>query len=589
MRGRLAQRPPPESHSSATQVIAAPIPSRSPFRPARGRARMARAALSYVLLVALARGVLFFLGAWLTARPESPGSQYLGDLLVAADIVSGALLIVAIMAWLAWVAWTSRLEDNARALGAGAGGVGPRGAIIWWLIPVANLVMPCGQLIGLDRRLTAPGRRSHEVLIAAWWIGLLLAMASVVATSGLLLLHVARLEGAATYAAIGAASLVACVGALLALRVVSAVQSGEDQRAGEGHAPWQTVPGGQSATTGATYAPGVASPVLSGGVAPPGPPASMPYGPAAYGAQAYGSAPAFDGAPPYAPPTVAPPTYAPPTYALPGPDAAPIAPPPGSFMVPVAAPAIAAPDHPRRRVAWLLVAALAALVIAVVAAALIPLNPLGGGSGIGPGASRTAGATTGSGRASPTVAAVVPTVAPPTALGAGGSPGSVTSPGTGTPSAAAPTPLTGDAAVQYLLAHTSSGDGTCAEATAASRPPGSIAAITCQPAGTDLDTLVYSAYGTPAEAQHVVEAARIAAGLAVGSGDCFSAKEGESDYSTNGLPRGRVVCALIGTGATARSEITWYDSTLSIVGEATAPGASFADVCHWWATESGPS
>lgn len=575
-------------------MIAAPAPSRSPFRPARHRARVARAALSYVLLIALARGVLFFLGAWLTARPESPGSQYLGDLLVAADIVSGALLIVAIMAWLAWVAWTSRLEDNARVPGAGAGGVGPRGAIIWWLIPVANLVMPCGQLIGLDRRLTAPGRRSHEVLIAAWWICLLLAVTSVVATSGLLLLHVPRLDGAATYAAIGAASLVACAGALLALRVVSAVQSGEDQWAGEGHAPWQTGPGGQTATTGATSAPGMASPVPSGGVAPPGPPGPLPYGPAPYGATNYGSVPAVDGVPPYAPPTVAPPAhappaYAPPIYAPPGPDAAAVAPPPGSFMVPVAAPAIATPEHPRRRVAWLLVAALAALVIAGVAGVLIPLNPLGGGSATGPGASRTAGVTTGSSRASPTVAAVVPTGAPPTALVAGGSPGSVSSPGTGTPSAAAPTPLTGDAAVQYLLAHTSSGDGTCAEATAASRPPGSIAAITCQPADTGIDTLVYSAYGTPAEAQHVVEAARIAAGLAVGSGNCFAAKEGESDYSTNGLPRGRVVCALIGTGATARSEITWYDSTLSIVGEATAPGASFADVCHWWATESGPS
>ena len=77
-----------------------------------------RAALGYVLLIALARGVLFAVAAYLTAKPGGSLARYIGDVLVATDVLTIALVPMVFLAWLLWVAWTSRLEENARALGA---------------------------------------------------------------------------------------------------------------------------------------------------------------------------------------------------------------------------------------------------------------------------------------------------------------------------------------------------------------------------------------------------------------------------------------------------------------------------------------
>ena len=122
-----------------------------------------------------------------------------------------------------------------------------------------------------------------------------------------------------------------------------------------------------------------------------------------------------------------------------------------------------------------------------------------------------------------------------------------------------------------------------------SLPAGATASIVCQPPSTDVQTLSYTAYPTRDQAQQVVDMARARARVTTDTGDCFSGSPGENAYKTNGSPRGRVLCFTSGVGATWLAHVVWYDGTLSVVGQATAPGAAFKALCQWWATESGPA
>jgi hypothetical protein len=102
-------------------------------------------------------------------------------------------------------------------------------------------------------------------------------------------------------------------------------------------------------------------------------------------------------------------------------------------------------------------------------------------------------------------------------------------------------------------------------------------------------TLTYAVYPTPDQAQQVVETARANSHIAADSGDCFGGTAGENSYKTNGSPRGRVLCYMSGTGTSKLAHVIWYDRTLSVVGQASAPAAAFKALCQWWATQSGPA
>jgi hypothetical protein len=122
-----------------------------------------------------------------------------------------------------------------------------------------------------------------------------------------------------------------------------------------------------------------------------------------------------------------------------------------------------------------------------------------------------------------------------------------------------------------------------------SQPAGATASIVCQPPSTDVQTLSYAVYPSPDQAQQVVETARSNARIATDSGDCFTGTPGENAYKTNGSPRGRVLCFTDGTGTDKVAHVIWYDSTLSVVGQATAPATALKALCQWWATQSGPA
>jgi hypothetical protein len=118
---------------------------------------------------------------------------------------------------------------------------------------------------------------------------------------------------------------------------------------------------------------------------------------------------------------------------------------------------------------------------------------------------------------------------------------------------------------------------------------GATAAIVCQPPSSDVQTLSYAVYPSPDQAQQVVETARSNARIPAESGDCFNGTAGENAYKTNGSARGSVLCYTSGTGTDKLAHVIWYDGTLSVVGQATAPAVAFKALCQWWATQSGPA
>ena len=213
------------------QPIVQPGPEPARFRSAAPLAALLRAVLWLSVLVAAGRAAVLVASSEALNRPDWVSAQDASDLLDAAGLLGIAVLVTAVVTWLLWVAWTSRLEQNAAALGIGEGSVGPRGAILWWLVPGANLVVPFGQLLGLDRRLSEGQQRSHDALLTAWWLVLLASALAVIVTA----VPVAgtgapSASDAGFFLRAGIATLAWIAALLLSLRVVSQVQRDEDQR-----------------------------------------------------------------------------------------------------------------------------------------------------------------------------------------------------------------------------------------------------------------------------------------------------------------------------------------------------------------------
>lgn len=238
------------------------------------RAGLLRNVLWLAAIIATARGIGYLVAAVLAGTSDAGAARSVPRILDLAGLLTILLLISAVVAWLAWIAWTSRLEQNAVALGAGEGSIGPRGAILWWLVPFANLLVPFGQILGLDRRL-GTGERQHDVLIAAWWITFLAGVAALFVTVVTLGPDPASagIGGREAMLAAGVASLIWAAALVLSIRVVRQVQRDENARAAltrgigaRGTADGSTsVPGGWVGSSPASTAvPGWPSPNSAG-------------------------------------------------------------------------------------------------------------------------------------------------------------------------------------------------------------------------------------------------------------------------------------------------------------------------------------
>ncbi len=77
--------------------------------------------------------------------------------------------VVLVLTAIAFLAWLSRSVDNVAGLGGGTPVATPTMSIVWWFVPVANLVMPYRTVADLYRRM-APSERVGTGLVLAWWV-----------------------------------------------------------------------------------------------------------------------------------------------------------------------------------------------------------------------------------------------------------------------------------------------------------------------------------------------------------------------------------------------------------------------------------
>ncbi len=220
-------------------------PSR--FRSSATRARFAVAALLAVLLVDAVEilHVSAFeglLAAYLAGTIDTPEIDNWDQWSLTIDRI---YLVVFLLCGITFLAWLSRAVDNAPSLGAGVPPRSPRGAILWWFVPFANLVVPYQIVSDLARRLaTQANQGPTRPLVAAWWVsylfGNLFAYVPVVLLMGESLEEL-RLGLTMTVVS----NLFDIVAAVLVILVIYKIQGREDARAAGialGSAPAVDVP-----------------------------------------------------------------------------------------------------------------------------------------------------------------------------------------------------------------------------------------------------------------------------------------------------------------------------------------------------------
>ncbi|HYC07117.1 MAG TPA: DUF4328 domain-containing protein [Candidatus Binatia bacterium] len=124
--------------------------------------------LAAVHLVAAGHRVFDLLakdGLMATQRTAAQASAFDDQTVSIAQVGLGLSLLL----FIAFLAWESRSVDNLRplALASPVPPASPAMSIVWWLIPVANLVMPLVVVLDLHRRVSG-GRRAWLVL--GWWL-----------------------------------------------------------------------------------------------------------------------------------------------------------------------------------------------------------------------------------------------------------------------------------------------------------------------------------------------------------------------------------------------------------------------------------
>jgi hypothetical protein len=140
------------------------------------RSSATRATLSITLVaVAVAGNVLVgvedILGIVLVGDVASGGGSTAALELVAAvaGTLSPLVLLTYIASGVAFVRWLSRTVDNVPPLTGLTPRRSPRGAIGWWLVPIAYLFIPYQIVTDTSRRLDPQGRPTGAIHIA-WWL-----------------------------------------------------------------------------------------------------------------------------------------------------------------------------------------------------------------------------------------------------------------------------------------------------------------------------------------------------------------------------------------------------------------------------------
>jgi len=180
----MADSPPTATTEGTTTQASTPgsagtgwvMPPPSIRRPSRFRSAATRARWLLWLLVANAVGSIVAVGISLWGKTligdfES-GAATIADL-DRFDSVHGliglAQTILFLAAGIAWLAWSSRTIDNEDALGIGPSKVGPLMAMVWWFVPLANLVMVPATHADMYRRYHR-GVGASAAIVYAWFL-----------------------------------------------------------------------------------------------------------------------------------------------------------------------------------------------------------------------------------------------------------------------------------------------------------------------------------------------------------------------------------------------------------------------------------
>ncbi len=183
----------------------------------------ARRAGAAVFLLQLASGTML-----LEALVVLEGGGAAGILTVAA-VISGAAFLVSIAAFLAWL---SRSVENAAALGDPPPPHTPRGAILWWFVPLANVFIPYRVVADLAWRAGVERR-----LVWAWWALWLVPVVAGGVMGGLAAVSPISLSTRVTVAVAG--SVARAVSGFLLAVVVSRIENATGAaRLASGARPW---------------------------------------------------------------------------------------------------------------------------------------------------------------------------------------------------------------------------------------------------------------------------------------------------------------------------------------------------------------
>lgn len=220
-------------------------------------AALAKALLVALVLHGLGRAIVF----WAMYGADGPRSQLsAGDVATAAEqvrltrivLICGVTGVVsfAISAVL-WFVWLVRCNRNLRAFGFEHLQFSPAGAVLWWFVPLANLLRPFqvmrelwqGSRAAVDGRLSLFGRPMPAAIVL-WWATLMIGFAIQYTTAW----FVSGMEprGAVSLLALGECfKLAALAGACWLVLEISRLQSQALSDRGEASAsaprpPWRT-------------------------------------------------------------------------------------------------------------------------------------------------------------------------------------------------------------------------------------------------------------------------------------------------------------------------------------------------------------
>jgi hypothetical protein len=155
------------------------------FRSGRGLAGAIVILISVSMVLGLVAAGLWGgrLGTISSFRRGAAGFQELQDSRDVALSIDGLVVLIVLVAGIIWLVWQHRAHSNLRALGAAQLKYTPGWAVAWWLIPIANIVMPYLIVRELykasnpDAGSVDWAARGGAGIVGLWWAGRLVAQA----------------------------------------------------------------------------------------------------------------------------------------------------------------------------------------------------------------------------------------------------------------------------------------------------------------------------------------------------------------------------------------------------------------------------